>query len=540
LTTQYKAPTRFDAFLGRWAPGWAERRAVARHNIAALSGYERGYAGGIFSRERRAEFGYRSQALDEDTLAGTSLENMRLEAYDLYRNDALAQSGVDGIVKYLGHSVPTARSAAKAKDKAAAIKWDEEATEWFNGWFWNRADAARRPGVTFGNHQDYVTLQSWLAGDMAFVWTGDGFEPVEGERIATPADLSRDKSIVRGVRRDSRRRPTHLYVCDRGDNGSVDLKNFTRVPINTAIYCPWYWRPDQVRGVPGLHSVVEALRDHAEIHRDTKMKVKSEARMVSIEKAGAVKNRPGTRLLDNGDGTKTEIVKSDWGMRVRVDGSVDDFKFASGSTPNAQYVPFLTYNAQLIAAGMGMPFEVLMHLFTNGSYTAQRTARMDFYHLLLDEHAWRVRVFNQRVWNLVVPQAIRDGYLPPAPVDARGVSLFGEVSWSLPHMLEIDIGKETEAQKQQWQLGTGNLEQFASERQTTREKLLDAKRSDIEAAMRIAAEINQGNPGAGITWRDIIDAGGKTEKAAQVAAAGNAAMQPMVEDEDEDDEEGGT
>jgi len=526
--------TRMDKFIAAVFPGWAERRFVSRHNLTVMGGWnvQRGYSGGNQSRERHGEAGYRSKPQDEDSLAGTSIDNLRLECYDLYRNDPLCQSAVDGIVKYLGQSTPTARTSAKAQDKAAAAVWDAEATEWFNGYFWNRADAGRRPGVTFGEHQDYVTLQSWLAGDMAFVWESDGFQPIEGERIATPAKFQQDTSIVRGVRRDSRGRTTHLYVCDRGSSGTVDRNSFTRVPISSAIFCPWYWRPDQVRGVPGLHAVADTIRDHSEIHAGTKMKVKHEASMVSIERAGSVTNRPGSKLLDNGDGTKTEITKAEYGMRVRVNGSPDDFKFANGSTPHAQYVPFLTYNAQLIAAGMGLPFEVVMHLFTNGSYTAQRSARMDFYHLLLDEQSWRVRVHGQRVWNMVVAQAIRDGYLPPAPVDRRGVSLFNEVTWSLPHLLEIDIGKETEAQAHQWRLGTGNFEQFASERQTTRDKMFASKRSDIEAALTVASEINAAHPEAALTWRDIIDASGKTEKAAQVAAAADAAPEPQSAQKD--------
>ena len=515
---------RIENWIAVVAPGWAERRAVARRNIDTMSSWgspwDRGYAGGIFGRERRSEAGYRSVALDEDSLASTSLDNLRLEAYDLYRNNPLAQSGVDGIVKYLGHSVPTARSAAKAVDPKAAAEWDKRATDWFMGWFWNRADHHRRPGVTFGQHQDYVTSQSWLAGDMAFVWRGDGWEPIEGERIETPSDAPRDANIVRGIWRDNRKRWTHLSICERGRGGNIIRKQAAKVPLNNLLFCPWYWRPDQLRGVPGLHAVVAAMRDHEEIHASTKAKVKHEAMLFTKERSGTVKNRPGTRLLDNGDGTKTEIQSTEWGMRVRVDGDPEhDFTFASPTTPHAQYVPFLQYDGQLIAAGMGIPYEVLIHLFTNGSYTAQRTARMDFYHLLLDEHSWRTRVFNQRVWNVEISQAVRDGRLPVPPVDSNGFSLFNEVTWSLPHMLEIDTGKEVAAQKEQWQLGTGSFEQFAAERQTTREQMLEAKLGDMDLACRLADRFNEQHPGAAITWRDVIDAGGRTEKAVQVAAA---------------------
>jgi hypothetical protein len=124
-------------------------------------------------------------------------------------------------------------------------------------------------------------------------------------------------------------------------------------------------------------------------------------------------------------------------------------------------------------------------------------------------------------------------------VDARGISLFNEVSWSLPHLLEIDIGKETEAQAHQWRLGVGNFEQFAAERQTTREKMFASKRSDIEAALSVASEINDAHPEAALTWRDIIDAGGKTEKAVQAAAAADGKPASPEPSEPEDDEKDG-
>jgi hypothetical protein len=280
--------TAFDKILVKLAPAWAERRATARHNIRVLDGWSQhsgGYAGGSQTRDRRNQAGYRSRGQDEENLTRNTLTNMRLESMDLYRNNPLCESGVDGIVKYLGHSVPTARTAAKASDKIQAAQWDKAATDWFTGYFWNRADASRRPGVTFGQHQDYVEMASWLTGDMAFVIESDGLVPIEGERIETPAKLSADTSIVRGVRRDGKGRWSHIYVCDRGRGGEVDRASFQRVPMANVIFCPWYWRPDQVRGVPGLHAVVTALKDHGEIHGATKMKIKSEASTNTIEKA---------------------------------------------------------------------------------------------------------------------------------------------------------------------------------------------------------------------------------------------------------------
>jgi hypothetical protein len=220
MSRQPHSAPPLDAWLARWAPGIAERRAVARHNVNVMATWtdRPGLAGGQASRRRKMQSGYRSRAMDEDSLTSYTLQNAQLEAMDLYRNQPLAKSAVDVVRRYLGHSRPTATTEALFEkgttNRIAAERWDALATDNFNGWFWNRADYQRRPGVTFGVHQDFLSNMWYTQGDMAFVWTGDGFMPIEGIQICTP-----DKLQTAGKRQVwfpiRRARAGHPYVLVR-------------------------------------------------------------------------------------------------------------------------------------------------------------------------------------------------------------------------------------------------------------------------------------------------------------------------------------
>ena len=496
--------TKIIAFLENAFPTWGLSRAKSRHDRRVIASYGggRGYAGGNASRMRKSAAYHRSYDMDEDSLCSQGAVTLILEAMDLYRNNPLCKSGVNAVCDYLGESRPLSCASATATDSVEGKAFEAEANDYFMNGFWNAADYRRRPGITFGNFQRFVTMAEWLQGDMLYVWKGNGFIPVEGLRIATPSTIKDVSMITRGIRRNASGRITHFYVCNRTQDGSVDTTNFVRIPANACIYTPWYWRPDQLRGVPRLHGVIDQLRDHDEIHDYTKAKIKYESMMVSKEKAGSTITGPGTSFSTNAAGVATEVNQVDWGMQFKVHGDVDDFALIRSESPNAQYVPTMEYDGKLIAAGMGMPYEILMHIYTQGSYTAQRAARVDFKNLLMREWAWRNHVFNQRVWNIVIAQAVRNEYIRPAPVDARGFSTFARVNWSTPYMAEIDQGKEAKADMDQWNIGKTSLHDIAVERGRTRAELLEAKSDDIAAAIAKAEALS--TPDNPVTWKDII------------------------------------
>jgi len=245
-----------------------------------------------------------------------------------------------------------------------------------------------------------------------------------------------------------------------------------------------------LRSVPDLHGVIDALHNFNRTQDNVQQRILFESMIFSVERKGAVGNIPGSRLLNSSsqDGAAVEHSKADWGMRLKVNGDPDkDFKFPEMKNPSGNYTQVMEFMARAIAAGTGFPYEVVMHLYTNGSYTANRAARLDFAKALMQRWAWRNKVLNQRVWNWRIAKAIKEGALPPAPVDPdTGLSQWHKCSWSLPHFPHIDEGKEVVADIKQWGCGQESMADWAQQKGQTRDQMLDAHDMDISEMQRRA------------------------------------------------------
>jgi hypothetical protein len=475
------------------APGYMANWHARQHDLGVIKAWAPGggYACGARSDKRQYAAGNRSWEGSEDAVAGWGLIRMQLEAMDLYRNNPLARSIVEVVRRYCGHSKPRANSAAlvEPSDAEAAARWDAEATDYFNGYWWPRADHQRRSGVTMGTLQDFFVTTQFLQGDLAYVWTGDGLLPVEGMQIRTPAKLARDPNVRYGFRFDAAGRATHLYwSLYNSDSGRLDSNDYQRASMQSVLFCPWYWRPAAVRAVPRLHGIIDNLRDHEEIHERVKLKVKHESSLHSIERAGSRRAAPGSKLT-NTDGTETTMEPADWGMRFKTSGKPgEDFLLANPVTPHGQYVPLMEYDALLIAAGVGIPYKAVMNLF-DGSWSSNKAVQTALRVAVMEIWELRRDLFCKRFWNLAISQGIRGGHLPPAPVNARGYSLFGASEWTRPYFPAQDQAKEEHGRSLAFRNLSQSLEDIAAEQQTTTEELRRRHKSDMAALQADAAEL---------------------------------------------------
>jgi len=402
----------------------------------------------------------------------------------------LGKSIVETTRRFARHTRPRANSAAyvgNKTDKEAATEWDKRATDRFLEYWWNRLDYFRRPGVTFGTLQDMFITTQFTQGDLAYIWTNDGLAVIEGMQIDTPRDLRGNDSIQNGFRINSKGRATHLYYHDFNSRGALDYSKPHRISMLSVIFCPWYWRAAQRRSVPRLHGIIDAIRDHEEIHADVKAKVKQESKIHTVEKSG-VRKAPGSNL-DNSDGTETNYEETDRGMRIKIKGRPsDDFIFAQGATPHAQYVPLMEYDSKLIAAGGGIPYKAVMALF-DGSWSSNKSVQgaLKMYIGEIWEH--RNVTMVQRVWNRCIIQDIRAGYLPPAPVNAYGFSLFNKVSFSRPYFPQLDQDKEERGRSSAFRNMTQSVEDWADEQQTTSDELFERHKENMKRLVADAKEV---------------------------------------------------
>ena len=475
--------SKFDQFLQTFAPNWALKRKIAQHNLGVVARVTDtygnsmpGYGGGVDGRTRPW---IRRGTEGEDNASGWTYQDMISNAMQLYRNDPMTKSIVNVSASYLGESRPTAATSNP--------EWNNRATDWFNTVWWPQADARGRNGCDFGEIQTLFDKWCWIGGDMLYLLFDGQLLPYEGTQIQTPHEFRNDSQIVNGIRMGAAPpwRISHYYLADGKQTIGVKQK-YKRVRQSGAIFAgSRNWRTAMLRSVPDLHGVIDALHSFNRTNDNVQRKIEFESMMFSLEKKGAVGSLPGTNFatLNSTTGEKVEKTKADWGMRLKINGDVDkDFKFATMQNPNANYVETMEFMARAIASGTGFPLEIVMHIYTSGSYTANRAARLDFQNAIMDRWAWRNKVLNQRVWNWRVAKAIKSGELPPAPVDEKtGLSQWHKCTWTMPHFRHIDEGKEVAADIKQWGCGQESVADWAQNRGMTRTQLLDAHDADIAA-----------------------------------------------------------
>lgn len=477
-------PTMFESLF----PGWAYKRAVARHNCRVVENYDGpnqkwrqpGYSGGHPGRARKPMNGGSGA---EDKVANWSRDELIENCLQLYRNDPMTKSIINASADYLGESHPHAVTSS--------AEWNKRANDYFIDQFWTFADARRRPGVDYGEFQRQFDTNSWLMGDMMLLPFEASLLPCEGVQIGTPRQLRHDDRITNGVRvqKMAPYRISHYYVIEASERFGKD--KFSRVRANQCFFAgARNWRSAMLRSVPDLHGVVDALHSFGKTNDNVQKRVEFESMLWTIEGKGKINSGAGARMLDRGTSgdMKTESTRVDYGMRLKVNGDVDkDFKLAQMQNPQSNYTQVMEFMGRVLSAGTGFPYEIVMHIYTNGSYTSNRMARLDFAKAILKRWAWRNKVFNQRIWNWAIAKAIKSGRLEPAPVDpVTGLSEWHKCAWTLPHFPHVDEGKEVIADISQWGCGQESMEEWARQKGMSRDQLLEAHDEDIRACQQRA------------------------------------------------------
>jgi capsid protein len=267
----------------------------------------------------------------------------------------------------------------------------------------------------------------------------------------------------------------------------------------------------QARGVPALARLINNVTHVREADKYTLLKLKNDAKhfLKETRKEGAgfgALGTRGSRTVADGDGNKTRIESKDWGIIWRGREG-DDLQSFESRTPHSGHVPYLEWQCKKMGMALGLPWEFVLMVFTEGSFSAQRTALLHGLHKFIQWHSDTSRYFCQRVWNWRIAKAMKEGDLPKAPVD-KGVSQWFLVEWSLPNMGWVDPEAAAKAQSESWRFGKTSLKRIAAAEGADRTDILKEKGEDIADAIAQAAAINAAHPEAGVTWRDLIDAGG--------------------------------
>lgn len=474
-------------YLGREIPA----AATQRPGFWASGAYE----GARDSRQHPKAGFSRSLPYDEDRVVGSyDLDMLRRQCLHLRRNNAI----VAGVVERFADHV-VGPSGIRPQAKTSSDEWNDLAEDFWREWC-KICDSRQR--VPMRELQRLAVQSRLLLGDMGVVLLASGqLQPVEAMRICDPPARARPRRCVNGVVTSEGGVPVAFYVHPRTvDSGLVDVDRWTAVRADDMVFVSRPFRVDQMRGVPELAPVLNAVTDFGRLQEETLNKATLDAMhawaIYSESGAAKAQNAVAARVAaamgqGGDDGANAPVFERFAGGMNYYLKPGEKVESLASQTPNGQFVGHSELLLRIIGSALCLPYEFLLLDFKGGSFSASRAALMTTYRTFAMWQEWLIAGMMQRIWNWRIAKAIKAGDLPPAPVDARGRSEWWRVTWMTPRYDWIDPKQESSANRTDVEMGVESVGSIAHRKQADLEDVMRAKRADYLAAARECLAANQ-------------------------------------------------
>jgi len=361
--------------------------------------------------------------------------------------------------------------------------WGAEAKDWLLNWF----SIASIQGGVF----DWQTILYLLSvgidrdGDSFLLLTEQGGLPavqlVPAHRVGQRDDKPRVESggykglrIRKGVIFNRAGRPVAYRVL--GDTEAEDKDVSARDLLH--LFDPSF--AEQSRGLPMVAHAINAFRDMAEANE------REMAAMLLISSLGFIEyNEHGGPDFDNpllqydSDGTPSCIAMESGMVKFYKSGDGSRLEELSANRPGPNYQAFHDRLIRSALVGTGWPLSLVNMADGNGtadriSLLQGRKAVADRQHLL--------KPFAKRIVTYALGKAIDSGILPAS----RG---FWQWDFSTCNQLSIDLGRDSNALREEYKLGLKNLSSILSEEGKSLSAHLYERAEEAALAEKIRAEV---------------------------------------------------
>ncbi len=456
-------------------------------------------------------------------------------ARDLARNDGIASGGQ----QTLKDNIVGAVLRLSAMPDYRLLGWPvERAREWANDVEPKFREWADTPDCDAANeltllglttqalggamlNGDAIALPLWLPRPTAKMATR--IHMVESDRMKTPPLLQTREDIRGGIERDFYGAPVAYHFSKRHPGDALGgryvvtgLDEWERVPAFT----PWgrrrvihlhdKERTGQSRGKPIVSSVMK------EFHMAGKF--------ASTELEAAVANSLIAAFLEsNLDQQSAESLfgnepRAAWNESVKQARNLRQMKGAAiiplpagaklspfiPGRPNAAFESFMTVVMRKIAAGMNVPYELLMKDFSKTNYSSARAALLEAWRYFNGRRRWLTDVWLRPIYELWMEEAVNAGIVD-APDFYRNRYAYTRCRFIFAGRGWVDPVKEAEAAGTRMKHGLSTLEAECAEQGLDWEEVLEQqaleakKKRDLGLPLEIAAAPSQPAPGASET-----------------------------------------
>jgi lambda family phage portal protein len=443
------------------------------------------------------------------------LEVMASRSRDLNRNNGLMagamqtkRDNVVGAVLRLS-ATPDYRLLGWTREQARA--WGNNTEARFRSWAeTTECDAGRTLNLlgqtllafsgAMGNG-DAVALPMWLPRVDA-VWN-TRLMLIESDRLCTPPLLQASSNVRGGIEFDTYGAPVAYHILRQHPGDSLGMfgprnaamKEWDRVPAFT----PWgrrrvlhlhdKERTGQSRGKPIVSAVMREFHMAGKYSANELQASLANSLVAAFLESDLDQASAAELFGDDPRGAWDQSIKDSRNISLRqlkgaavipLPAGAKLNSFAPGR-PNAQFEAFMLAVLRHIAAGMNMPYELLLKDFSKTNYSSARAALLEAWRYFQGRRRWLMDYWLKPIYELWLEEAINAGVIE-APgfyenryAYSRCRFIFGGKGW-------VDPVKEAQAAQIRMESGLSTLEDECAEQGRDYEEVMDQQR--VEAVMR--------------------------------------------------------
>ena len=395
---------------------------------------------------------------DTEDLPG--LDKLRQRSRDHYRNTPL----ITGAINTKAYNVIGAGLQLQStinndylgiSDKEAA-QWQKNTEFEFRLWAEEKT-ADIEQTKTFYEMQSVAFVSSMISGDV-FALTpyvkrknnpySLAIMLIEADRCSTPNAKELEKNVHTGIKVDDNGAPVSYYFSKKHPADDYEFK-WTEVPAlgksgrKNVIHLYSQVRPHQKRGVPLLAPVIENLKQLQDYTN-----AELTAALVSGLFTVFVKTQSGEipdPLADSSLSLDNDEYSLGAGAIVGL-AEGEEITTANPNRPNTAFDGFTTSIIKQIAAGLDMPYELLMKHFS-ASYSASRGALLEAWKAFKTRRTWFANNFCKPIYEEFLIEAVLLGRInaPGFLEDPAIKKAYCGAVWVGPTQGQLDPTKETNA-----------------------------------------------------------------------------------------------
>lgn len=429
---------------------------------------------------------------------------------DMYRNNGVAAGGLQTLKDNIIGA--TLRLSAKpdylllGKDFAWAKEWSRNTEAQFRSWAdTTECDAGRSLNllglslqILSGAFQNGDGLALPIFKQRPGSRWGTRMHVIESDRLATPPGMESKKYLSGGVQQDQHGEPLSYWIMKNhpGDKWGMHFwqstpDQWTNIPAYTSwgrrrvIHLHDKERAGQSRAKPIIAAVMREFK-MAGKYTTTELQTAIANSLIAAVLESDLDAESMNAILAAGQSTNANVSAEEakfnqlmGGYRSKLQGGAilktppgTKMHLLSAGRNNAAFEQYMNSVLRYIAAGLNMPYELLMKDFSQTNYSSARAALLEAWRYFNGRRRWLSDYWLSAVYELWLEEAINLGRVE-APDFYENKYAYTRCRWIMSGRGWVDPVKEANGSKIKMEIGLSTLENECAEQGLDWEEVLE-------------------------------------------------------------------